>query len=128
MYTWLSSQGALGKSQLPPQEPQHHVYRKCSINVKPQIPLSISDLIYQVLAYLSSLPVLICSISISLAPIIVLESQHPHSSWTPVPSWKVRQTLLSPQTPFQSLSIARSLKQGSIFQGKLRDIVRARLC
>lgn len=102
--------------------------RKCSINVKSQIPLSIPHLIYQVLAYLSSLPVLIHSIGISLSPIIALESQHPHSSYPPVHSWKVRWTLLLPQTIFQNTTFARSLKRGSIFQVKLRDVVPARTC
>lgn len=54
--------------------------------------------------------------------------QRPHSSHPTVYSWKVRQTLLSPQTLFQSTTFARSLKQGSVFQGKLRDVVPVRPC
>lgn len=74
-------------------------------------------------AYMSCLPVLIHSTGIALASIIALESQYPHSSCTPVNSWKV-----PPQTPFQSKKFAKSLKQGSVFQGKLRDVVPARPC
>lgn len=34
----------------------------------------------------------------------------------------------SPQTSFQSTALARSLKQGSVFQAKLKDVAPARPC